>query len=319
MSGHDVESLYVSGSRVTMNLETPAMPGAVVTLSYAPGEKPIKNRSGVEAESFTNMPVNNIGKAPVLVVTRARGDQITLTYDEPLDEGSIPPSSSYTVTVEGASRTVSGVEVKRRESDADPGVDRGARRGCGAQLHTRQPSHRRPDKDSRRTHQGFRGKQPHFIASEQDRGTSDWLTRFGRSVASQAVEAIESRLKAPSMRQASSVTIAGQDVDFFDDDSSLPLAQDDPDFVSASRIASRTLGFGGLAQPEGTNSTGLAGNNSVVVDREISMSDLLLASSFHLTSTQTTETARTRCGRPGAGARGRDSSEMRTAPPSKAT
>ena len=34
-------------------------------------------------------------------------------------------------------------------------------------------------------------------------GTNDWLTRFGRSVASQAVETIENRLKAPSMRQAS--------------------------------------------------------------------------------------------------------------------
>ena len=112
------------------------------------------------------------------------------------------------------------------------------------------------------------------------RAANDWLTRFGRTVASQAVETIESRLKAPSMRQASSVTLAGQDVNFFDDDSSLPLAQDDPDFTSASRLASRTLGFGGLA-----------GDDPAAEHREISMSDLLLASSFHLASAQNAENA----------------------------
>ena len=111
------------------------------------------------------------------------------------------------------------------------------------------------------------------------RAANDWLSRFGRTVASQAVETIESRLKSPSMRQASQVTLAGQDVDFFDDDSPLPLAQDDPDFASASRLASRTLGLGDLT-----------GDSSAAEYREISMSDLLLASSFHLASGQNSET-----------------------------
>ena len=140
------------------------------------------------------------------------------------------------------------------------------------------------------------------------RAANDWLTRFGRTVASQAVETIESRLKAPSMRQASSVTLAGQDVNFFDDDSSLPLAQDDPDFTSASRLASRTLGLGGLT-----------GDSSAAEHRELSMSDLLLASSFHLASAQNAENALGASWTPGAGARGRASLGMRTVPPSRAT
>ena len=119
---------------------------------------------------------------------------------------------------------------------------------------------------------------PILTLKDRSEGTNDWLTRFGRSVASQAVETIENRLKSPSMRQASQVTLAGQDVNFFDDDSSLPLAQDDPDFTSASRLASRTLGLGGLA-----------GDSSATEYREISMSDLLLASSFHLASAQNAE------------------------------
>ena len=121
------------------------------------------------------------------------------------------------------------------------------------------------------------------------RAANHWLSRFGRTVASQAVETIESRLKSPSMRQESSVTLAGQNVNFFDDDSSLPLAQDDPDSVSASRLASRTLGFGGLPRWSGAEGAGLAGDGSAVGYPEMSMSDLLLASSFHLVSGQNEE------------------------------
>ena len=109
-------------------------------------------------------------------------------------------------------------------------------------------------------------------------GMNDWLTRFGRTVASQAVETIESRLKAPSMRQSSNMTLAGQYVDFFNSDSPLPLAQEDPELATTARLASRTLGFGGLA-----------GDGSATEYREMSMSDLLMASSFHLTSAQNTE------------------------------
>ena len=115
MSTGDVESLSVSGSRVTMILETPAMPGEEVTLSYSPGKIPIKNITGVEAPSFTNMPVENIGKAPVLVDVSVQGDQLTLTYDEPLDETSTPTTAAFTVMVDGANRAVSTVKIKGKK------------------------------------------------------------------------------------------------------------------------------------------------------------------------------------------------------------
>ena len=281
MSTGDVESLSVSGSRVTLILETPAMPGEEVTLSYSTGKKPIKHITGVEATSFTNMPVENIGKAPVLVDASVQGDQLTLTYDEPLDETSVPTTGSFTVVVDGANRTVSKVEVKGKkvtltlESAVSPGEDVALSYTPGSPrivdlteipagpINNLKLNNSTPKVDDNRA-----------------QGTNDWLTRFGRTVASQAVETIESRLKAPSMRQASSVTLAGQDVNFFDDDSSLPLAQDDPDFTSASRLASRTLGLGGLT-----------GDSSAAEYRELSMSDLLLASSFHLASAQNAENA----------------------------
>ena len=112
VSGHDAESLGVSGSRVTMLLETPAMPGEEVTLSYTSGVKPIRNITGVDAESFTDMPVENIGKAPVLLEANVLDDQLTLTYDEPLDETSVPAAGSFTVTVDGANRAAGEVKIQ---------------------------------------------------------------------------------------------------------------------------------------------------------------------------------------------------------------
>ncbi len=279
VSTGDVKSVDVSGPRVTLILETPAMPGEEVTLSYSTGEKPIKNITGVEALSFTNMPVENIGKAPVLVDVSVQGDQLTLTYDEPLDETSTPTTGSFTVMVDGASRTVSTVKINGEkvtltlESAVAPGEEVTLSYTPGSPRIvdlTKIPA--RPIDNLK-----INNSTPK-VDDNRAQGTNDWLTRFGRTVASQAVETIESRLKSPSMRQASQVTLAGQDVDFFDDDSPLPLAQDDPDFASASRLASRTLGLGGLT-----------GDDPAAGHREISMSDLLLASSFHLASGQNAE------------------------------
>ena len=289
VSAHDVESVDVSGSRVTLTLETPAMPGEVVTLSYAPGEKPIQNNTGVDALPFTDMPVENIGKAPVLVNSRVRGDQLTLTYDEALDEASVPTTGSFTVMVDGVNRTVSRVEVKDKkvtltlETPVEPGesltlsYEPGAVGSPSIVDLTAIPA--APISDSR-------VNNPIVSIEDRTRATNHWLSRFGRTVASQAVETIESRLKSPSMRQESSATLAGQNVNFFDDDSSFPLAQDDPDSVSASRLASRALGFGGLPRWSGAEGAGLVGDGSAVGYPEMSMSDLLLASSFHLVSGQ---------------------------------
>ena len=289
VSAHDVESVDVSGSRVTMILETPAMPGEVVTLSYAPGEKLIQNNTGVDALPFTDMPVENIGKAPVLVNSRVRGDQLTLTYDEALDEASVPTTGSFTVMVDGVNRTVSRVEVKDKkvtltlETPVEPGesltlsYEPGAVGSPSIVDLTAIPA--APISDSR-------VNNPIVSIEDRTRATNHWLSRFGRTVASQAVETIESRLKSPSMRQESSATLAGQNVNFFDDDSSFPLAQDDPDSVSASRLASRALGFGGLPRWSGAEGAGLVGDGSAVGYPEMSMSDLLLASSFHLVSGQ---------------------------------
>ena len=52
--------------------------------------------------------------APVLEDAKVVWDELTLTYDEALDEGSVPGATAFEVTVEGAVRAVSGVEVTGR-------------------------------------------------------------------------------------------------------------------------------------------------------------------------------------------------------------
>ncbi len=89
-----------------------------------------------------------------------------------------------------------------------------------------------------------------------------WLARFGRAAAEHVTEAIGDRMRgAPSKR----VTLGGQDIDLAG--SPLPLADAD----SGMRLAE-----GLLDERNGENAQ----------SREISMSELLLASSFHLASAE---------------------------------
>ena len=52
--------------------------------------------------------------APALRSARAVGTALTLTWDEKLDEGSVPAAGAFAVTVAGAARTVTGVAVAGR-------------------------------------------------------------------------------------------------------------------------------------------------------------------------------------------------------------
>ncbi|MCY4381724.1 MAG: hypothetical protein OXE44_01075 [Nitrospinae bacterium] len=93
-----------------------------------------------------------------------------------------------------------------------------------------------------------------------------WLARFGRAAAEHVTEAIGDRMRgAPSTR----VTLGGQDIDLAG--SPLPLADAD----SGIRLTE-----GLLDERSGENA----------LSREISMSELLLASSFHLASADGTDT-----------------------------
>ncbi len=289
VSTGDVESVDVSGSRVTLILETPAMPGEEVTLSYTPGANPIQGKTGVDALPIPDMALENIGKAPVLVNARVLGTQLKLTYDEPLDETSVPTPSAFTVMVNGQNRVVTMVKVEGKkvtltlESPAAPGEEVTLTYTPGSPRIvdlTEIPA--APITD-------LQVKNPLLTIEDRTRATNHWLSRFGRTVASQAVETIESRLKSPSMRRESKVTLGGRNVDSSGNPVASSSEQDDSGLGAASRLAAHSPGFGNLARWGGANGPALAGDDSSLAYREISMSDFLLASSFHLASAQSAE------------------------------
>lgn len=115
-----VTSASVAGGSkvVSLTLTNAINAGDTVTISYnAPSTKNITDVNGVAAASFTNQPVTITEVAPVLVsaAVDTTGNTITLTYDagNPLDTTKGPQPAQYTVTVNGANDTVTGVKVNQ--------------------------------------------------------------------------------------------------------------------------------------------------------------------------------------------------------------
>ena len=96
----------VSGSTVTLTLASPVGHGETVTLDYtAPSASPLRNLAGGAAAALDGQPVTNRTPdttGPVLLEAAATWDAVVLTWDEALDEASVPGASAFTVRVGGA-------------------------------------------------------------------------------------------------------------------------------------------------------------------------------------------------------------------------
>ena len=108
----------VSGSRVTMNLGTPAVTaGQAVSVSYNnpdTGFARTRNLAGIVAGTFANVPViNTVGDttAPSLSLAEVNGSRLTLYYNETLDTASTPATTDFSVSVAGTARTPTHVAV----------------------------------------------------------------------------------------------------------------------------------------------------------------------------------------------------------------
>ena len=96
----------VSGSTVTLTLASPVDHGETVTVDYtAPSASPLRNLAGGAAAALDGQPVTNRTPdttGPALVAAAASWDAVVLTWDEALDEASVPGASAFTVRVGGA-------------------------------------------------------------------------------------------------------------------------------------------------------------------------------------------------------------------------
>ena len=75
-----------------------------VTVTVTDGANPVEAELTVRLTDVDDV-------APVLTGASVDGATVTLTFDEPLDETSLPPAGAFAVTVGTASRGVSGVSV----------------------------------------------------------------------------------------------------------------------------------------------------------------------------------------------------------------
>ena len=113
-----VDRVSTSGSVVTLTLASAVAKGETVVISYAPpadeADPRIRDLAGNAAAGFDSTEVFNFTKEaipPELDTARVDGETLTLTYDEALDEDSVPATTAFQVSVGGEGRGVDGVDV----------------------------------------------------------------------------------------------------------------------------------------------------------------------------------------------------------------
>ena len=91
----------VSGTTVTVTLDTAVPPGWKVTVSYArPEANALRARSGAPAAAFSEEPASNDaadGAGPSFRSATVTGNELRVRFDKALDEDAAPPGSSFTV------------------------------------------------------------------------------------------------------------------------------------------------------------------------------------------------------------------------------
>ena len=102
------DPVTVSGSTVTLTLASPVDHGETVTVDYTmPTVNPLRDLAGVAAVAFNGQSVTNHTPdttGPELLSATASWDAVVLTFDEALDEASVPAATAFTVHVGGVAR-----------------------------------------------------------------------------------------------------------------------------------------------------------------------------------------------------------------------
>ena len=114
-----VSRVTVNGATVTVTLVSAAESGQPVTFGYTPGAQPLRDLAGNAADPIAGGPAVNITAdetPPVLQSVTVDGTLVTLTYDEVLDAGSVPPAGAFLVLA-GSSPRVSIAAVEQVEVD----------------------------------------------------------------------------------------------------------------------------------------------------------------------------------------------------------
>ncbi len=272
-----------SGRTVTMELGEgrPARAGRSYTIGYF-GNGPIKDAAGNAVVRFGGLAAENLTQ-PRLSVADARAKEGT------------DASINFAVTLDAAADEVVTVDYATADGTATAGEDYTAASGtltfaAGERRKTVSVAILDDAIDEGEETFALRlsNAEGAVIGDGEATGTiinSDampraWLARFGRAAAEHVADAIGERLRgSPATR----VTLGGQELDLSSDPDALPLRGNasltgtDPGLTGGAPLLASANGFGrGLDER--------TGEDAAATVRELSMPDLLLASSFHMAS-----------------------------------
>ena len=98
----NVSQVSVDGSKVTLTLAAPVQPNQAVSIDYTPGANPIQDASGNDAAPLSGTDVT----PPQLTRAAVNAGTLVLTYDETLDDASVPAPGDFVVTAAGSATGV---------------------------------------------------------------------------------------------------------------------------------------------------------------------------------------------------------------------
>ncbi len=109
-----VDAVSVGDSSITLTIGAGVTNYSALTVSYTAAAAPIEDLAGNDAANLNGEAVTNNTPdtfAPTFVKARVTGDTITLTYNEDLDEASVPSGFTFDVTSGGSPLTISTIDV----------------------------------------------------------------------------------------------------------------------------------------------------------------------------------------------------------------
>ena len=111
-----ISGLSIDDSTVLLTVNPPIAEGKTLSLSYAPpldqGSPRLRDadQGMLPIIAFDDVAVvNNVNTAPIVTAATVDGDEVTLTFDQPLKVGSTPPNSTF--SIDGSDIDVIGVTV----------------------------------------------------------------------------------------------------------------------------------------------------------------------------------------------------------------
>lgn len=113
-SSRSVTNATISGTSVLLTLDYAVTDGQTVSVNYTQGGNPLKDATGNYAANLSGYFVRNLidTKPPEIRNADVKQSTLTLTYNEGLNEKSIPPKTAFVVKVDNLAKLVTAISIK---------------------------------------------------------------------------------------------------------------------------------------------------------------------------------------------------------------